>query len=70
VAAVCGRAGLSLWQRHDGRCTCRVSKAPVPLLEVPRETGVEDVAACGAARLFAQQAAMVRPAATPETPQT
>ena len=30
-------------------------------LEVPREVGVEDVAACGAARLFAQQAAMVRP---------
>ena len=34
---------------------------PVPPLEVPREAGVEEVAACGAARLFAQQAAMVRP---------
>ena len=34
---------------------------PVLPLEVPREVGVEDVAACGAARLFAQQAAMVRP---------
>jgi predicted ATPase len=31
---------------------------PVPPLEVP---GVEEVAACDAARLFAQQAAMVRP---------
>jgi predicted ATPase len=37
---------------------------PVPPLEVPRETGVEEVAACGAARLFAQQAAMVRPGFT------
>ena len=34
---------------------------PVPPLEVPRGAGVEEVAACGAARLFAQQAAMVRP---------
>ena len=34
---------------------------PVLPLEVPREAGVEDVAACAAARLFAQQAAMVRP---------
>ena len=30
-------------------------------LEVPGEAGVAEVAACGAARLFAQQAAMVRP---------
>ncbi len=35
---------------------------PVPPLQVPRDTGsVEQVAACGAARLFVQQAAMVRP---------
>jgi predicted ATPase/class 3 adenylate cyclase len=34
---------------------------PVPPLELPRETCVEEVAACGAARLFAQQAAMARP---------
>src|SRR5436305_6513930 len=34
---------------------------PVPPLEVSSETDVEEVAACGAARLFAQQAAMVRP---------
>jgi predicted ATPase len=34
---------------------------PVPPLEVPRGAGVEEVAACGAAQLFAQQAAMVRP---------
>ena len=34
---------------------------PVPPLEVPRGAGVEEVAACGAARLFVQQAAMVRP---------
>ena len=33
----------------------------MPPLEVPGGTGVEEVAACGAARLFAQQAAMVRP---------
>jgi predicted ATPase/class 3 adenylate cyclase len=34
---------------------------PVPPLQVPRETGVEAVAACGAALLFVQQAEMVRP---------
>jgi predicted ATPase/class 3 adenylate cyclase len=35
---------------------------PVPPLQVPRDAGsVEQVAACGAARLFVQQAAMVRP---------
>jgi predicted ATPase/class 3 adenylate cyclase len=34
---------------------------PVPPLELPREAGVEGVAACGAARLFVQQAAMARP---------
>jgi predicted ATPase/class 3 adenylate cyclase len=34
---------------------------PVPPLEVPRTAGVEQVAACGAARLFVQQAATVRP---------
>ncbi len=35
---------------------------PVPPLQVPREAGsVGQVAACGAARLFAQQAALVRP---------
>ena len=34
---------------------------PVLPLEVPGEGGVEEVAACGAARLFVQQADMVRP---------
>jgi predicted ATPase len=34
---------------------------PVPPLELPREGGPEEVAACDAARLFVQQAAMVRP---------
>ncbi len=34
---------------------------PVLPLEVPREAGAEEVAACAAAQLFAQQAAMVRP---------
>jgi predicted ATPase/class 3 adenylate cyclase len=34
---------------------------PVPPLELPREAGVAGVAACGAARLFVQQAAMARP---------
>ena len=34
---------------------------PVPPLEIPREASVEEVAACGAARLFVQQADMVRP---------
>ena len=34
---------------------------PVLPLDVPRGAGVEMVAACGAARLFVQQAAMVRP---------
>ena len=33
---------------------------PVPPLELPREASVEEVAACGAARLFVQQAAMAR----------
>jgi predicted ATPase/class 3 adenylate cyclase len=33
---------------------------PVPPLELPRETSLEEVAACGAARLFVQQAAMAR----------
>jgi predicted ATPase/class 3 adenylate cyclase len=38
---------------------------PVPPLEVPREAGsVEQVAGCGAARLFVQQAAMARPGFT------
>ena len=37
---------------------------PVLPLEVPRGAGVEEVAACGAARLFAQQAAMVKPGFT------
>jgi predicted ATPase/class 3 adenylate cyclase len=37
---------------------------PVLPLEVPRETGAEAVAACAAARLFAQHAAMVRPGFT------
>jgi predicted ATPase/class 3 adenylate cyclase len=41
---------------------------PVLPLEVPRDTRPEEVAACAAARLFAQQAAMVRPgfALTPD----
>jgi predicted ATPase/class 3 adenylate cyclase len=34
---------------------------PVPPLEVPGKVGVQEVAACAAARLFAQQAGMVRP---------
>jgi len=34
---------------------------PVPPLEVPRAAEMEQVAACGAARLFVQQAALVRP---------
>ena len=33
----------------------------VPPLPVPREASVEEVAGCGAARLFVQQAGMVRP---------
>ena len=34
---------------------------PVPPLQVPREASVEEVAACGSARLFVQQAGMSRP---------
>jgi predicted ATPase/class 3 adenylate cyclase len=34
---------------------------PVPILEVPRDADVAAVTACAAARMFAQQAAMVRP---------
>jgi predicted ATPase len=34
---------------------------PVPPLEVPGQAGVQEVAACAAARLFAQQADMIRP---------
>jgi len=37
---------------------------PVPPLEVPREAGAEEVAACGAAQLFVQQAGMSRPGFT------
>jgi predicted ATPase/class 3 adenylate cyclase len=37
---------------------------PVPPLEIPRDPGVEQVAACDAARLFVQQADMVRPGFT------
>ena len=37
---------------------------PVPPLQVPREASVEQVAACGAARLFVQQAGMSRPGFT------
>jgi predicted ATPase len=37
---------------------------PVPPLEIPRDAGVEQVAACDAARLFVQQADMVRPGFT------
>ena len=37
---------------------------PVPPLQVPREAAVEQVAACGAARLFVQQAGMSRPGFT------
>jgi predicted ATPase/class 3 adenylate cyclase len=37
---------------------------PVPPLQLPREPGAEQVAASGATRLFAQQAAMVRPGFT------
>jgi predicted ATPase/class 3 adenylate cyclase len=37
---------------------------PVPALEIPRDADVEAVAACGAARLFVQQADMVRPGFT------
>ncbi|MGH3223841.1 MAG: ATP-binding protein [Streptosporangiaceae bacterium] len=41
---------------------------PVPPLEMPVDTGVEEVAACAATRLFVQQAGMVRPgfAVTPD----
>ena len=41
---------------------------PVPPLEMPRETGVDEVAASEAAQLFVQQAGMVRPgfAVTPD----
>jgi predicted ATPase/class 3 adenylate cyclase len=37
---------------------------PVPPLDVPRDASVAEVAACGATRLFVQQAAMVRPGFT------
>ena len=37
---------------------------PVPPLQVPREASIEQVAACGAARLFVQQASMSRPGFT------
>jgi predicted ATPase/class 3 adenylate cyclase len=37
---------------------------PVPTLEVPSQVGVQEVAACAAARLFVQQAGMVRPGFT------
>ena len=37
---------------------------PVPPLQVPREASVEEVSACGAARLFVQQASMSRPGFT------
>jgi len=37
---------------------------PVPPLQVPREASVEEVFACGAARLFVQQASMSRPGFT------
>jgi predicted ATPase len=37
---------------------------PVPPLRVPSQASVEEVAACGAARLFVQQAAMARPGFT------
>jgi predicted ATPase/class 3 adenylate cyclase len=37
---------------------------PVPPLELPRHAGVQEVTASGAARLFIQQAAMVRPGFT------
>ena len=41
---------------------------PVPPLEMPRDTGVPEVAGCEAAQLFVQQAGMVRPgfAVTPD----
>jgi len=37
---------------------------PVPALEIPRDAGVEAVAACSAVRLFVQQADMARPGFT------
>jgi predicted ATPase/class 3 adenylate cyclase len=37
---------------------------PVPPLQVPREASIEEVSACGAARLFVQQASMSRPGFT------
>jgi predicted ATPase len=37
---------------------------PVPPLQVPGEASVEEVSACGAARLFVQQASMSRPGFT------
>ena len=41
---------------------------PVPPLEMPRDTGLREVAGCEAAQLFVQQAGMVRPgfAVTPD----
>ena len=38
---------------------------PVPPLQVPRDASVEEVSACGAARLFVQQASMSRPGFAP-----
>ena len=52
VVLVTSRRPLHLQGEHE---------RPVPPLEVPGEAGAAEVAACGAARLFAQQAAMVRP---------
>jgi predicted ATPase/class 3 adenylate cyclase len=55
VVLVTSRRPLHLLGEHEW---------PVPPLEVPGEAGTAEVAACGAARLFAQQAAMVRPGFT------
>jgi predicted ATPase/class 3 adenylate cyclase len=52
VVLATSRRPLHLQQEHE---------LPVPPLELPGETGVPEVAACGAARLFVQQAGMVRP---------
>ena len=52
VVLATSRRPLHLQQEHE---------LPVPPLELPGEVGAGDVAACAAARLFVQQAGMVRP---------
>ena len=50
------------WRHPGGRCTCRASMScRCRRWRCPASAGVAEVAACGAARLFVQQAGMVRP---------